>query len=56
MLIEKNNQDPDTITLPCYAEKCPRCGNEHLGLMLTLHLEFCTVCDVWIRFGITSSN
>jgi hypothetical protein len=21
-----------------------------LGLMLTLRLEFCPVCDVWIRF------
>jgi hypothetical protein len=43
-------EPPDTLSVPSYAEKCPRCGNTHLGLMLTLHLEFCPVCDTWIRF------
>ena len=25
-----------------------QCGNESLGLMRTLHLKFCPVCDSWI--------
>jgi hypothetical protein len=48
--------EADTLTLPYYVENCPQCGNTHLGLMLTLRLQYCADCHTWLRYVKNSSK
>jgi len=31
-------------------KKCPKCGNEHLGLLFTLYLKICVDCGYQIKW------
>jgi len=41
----------EAIPVPAYNEICPKCDNDRLGMMITLRLQYCPVCDTWLRYA-----
>jgi hypothetical protein len=50
MIPEPPDSLDEALPLPAFAKQCPLCGNQYLGYMLTLGLQYCPDCHTWLRY------
>ncbi len=41
----------ESIPVSDNTTECPKCGDAHLGNIITITMQYCPCCDTWLRYA-----